>query len=127
MFAWSSFAKCLPSRFAAAALSFLIHVSTLTRMGRGGFFLCSFFFLGLPRCLDTSIMSSSGSVCCFFAVSFDLCKRLRRTPVQAYCFVASRACFTAHLDRRWTAGMSFGVAELSNVTIIPSSLLELLC
>ena len=72
------FALCLPSRFAAAALSCLILVSALTCMGRGGFFLCSFFFLGLPCWLDTSIVSSSGSVCCTLSVGFDRRRRLRR-------------------------------------------------
>ena len=51
---WCMFGLCkvclilLPSHFAATALSCLILVSTLTRMGRG-FFLCSFFCLDLPR------------------------------------------------------------------------------
>ena len=59
-------------------------------------------------------MSSSGSVRCALSVGFDRCRRFRRTPVRACCFVASRACFTPHLDKRWIAGMSFRAVELEH-------------
>ena len=69
-------------------------------------FLSLLFFLGLPSWLDTSIVSSSGSVCCTLSVSFDRRRRFRRTPVRAYCFVASRAHFTLHLEKTTGSGDS---------------------
>ena len=83
------------------------------------FFCCSFFCRGCPRCVDSSNVFISRSVLWGFILYFNFCSHLRWTPVRAYFFVASRACFTVDCDRRWIVGMSsevFGVQHHGSST-----------